>query len=116
LHELSLAQALIDQVKLLLKEHNANKVLRISVEIGPFSGIVIDSFEFGYYALIKEEPSFIDSKLEIITPPALYQCVFCGRKFKEDELTKDKRCPFCKDSFLTPVGDGDILLKEVEME
>ncbi len=116
MHELSLAQALIDQVKYLLKEHNAKRVLRISVEIGPFSGIVVDSFEFGFYALIKEEPSFSDSKLEIIMPPAFYQCVFCGRKFKEDEVPKDKRCPFCKESFLTPLGDSDILLKEVEME
>jgi len=116
LHELSLAQALIDQVKALLKDYDAQKVIKVSVEIGPFSGIVVDSFEFSYYALIKEEPQFYGSKLEIITPPAFYQCPFCGRKFKEDELDRDKRCPFCKDSFLTPLGESDILLKTVEME
>ena len=55
MHELSLAHSLIDQILDLAAEHQASRVLRVRVTLGPFSGVVRDSFEFGFNVLKKEK-------------------------------------------------------------
>ena len=65
MHELSLANSLIAQLLDLLKEHQANRVIRVSVTIGPFSGIVRDSFEFGFDALKRSYSATQEAVLEV---------------------------------------------------
>ncbi|NLX18963.1 MAG: hydrogenase maturation nickel metallochaperone HypA, partial [Desulfobulbus sp.] len=43
MHEMSLAQNLIDQILVLAKEHEVGQVNRVVVVLGPFSGVVRDS-------------------------------------------------------------------------
>ena len=55
MHELSLAQGLLTQLEELAKKHEATTVLVVRVDIGDQSGIVTDSFCFGFDALKKEK-------------------------------------------------------------
>ena len=64
MHELSLAHSLIDQILDLAAEHQASRVLRVRVTLGPFSGVVRDSFEFGFNVLKKEQPQTEDALLD----------------------------------------------------
>ena len=48
MHELSLAKSLLDQVSDLAREHNSTSVTKVKVILGPFSGVVADSFDFGF--------------------------------------------------------------------
>ena len=56
MHELSLAQALLDQLQELAVTHGAEKILQVRVNIGRASGIVIDSFVFGFDAVKMDLP------------------------------------------------------------
>lgn len=56
MHELSLAQGLLDQLITLAREHDVTTVLEVRVDIGTQAGIVVDSFCFGFDALKKEYP------------------------------------------------------------
>lgn len=51
MHELSLAQGLLDQLGGLAVEHGATKIITVYVEIGTEAGIVADSFSFGFDAV-----------------------------------------------------------------
>jgi len=51
MHELSLAQALLAQLQELALDHGVEKILQVRVNIGRASGIVIDSFVFGFNAI-----------------------------------------------------------------
>jgi len=55
MHELSLAQGLLTQLEKLARKHEATTVLVVRVDIGAQSGIVTDSFCFGFDALKKEK-------------------------------------------------------------
>ncbi len=116
MHELSLAQSMIDQVIGLVEQHGAKQVIRITVEVGAFSGIVIDSFKFGFEALSKEDERLLNVDLEILSPPPCYQCLECGRKFETEGISRAVRCPYCDAVFLQPIGGDDIILKTIEME
>ncbi len=68
MHELSLAQGLLTQLHDLAARHQARRIIRIRVEIGPLSGIVVDSFEFGFNCLSAESPLTKDAELNITIP------------------------------------------------
>ncbi len=65
MHELSLAQALLDQLQELAVTHGAKKILQVRVNIGRASGIVIDSFVFGFDAVKMDVPLTMEAVLTI---------------------------------------------------
>ena len=68
MHELSLAQSLIDQLLDLAATHKAEQINRVVVTLGPFSGIVRDSFEFGFNVLKESHEVTRKAVLELDTP------------------------------------------------
>ncbi len=84
------------------------------MEIGPFSGVVIDSFQFGFDILAKEEPLTKDAELKIISPAANYRCCGCGKQIKAEQ--RPDSCPHCSETLFSPEGSDDLILLQVEME
>lgn len=114
MHEMSLVQGLLDQLQQLATEHKKNKVIAVSMEIGPFSGVVIDSFQFGFDILAKEFALTKNAKLEIKSPPASYRCCGCGKQIQEEQ--RPEICPHCSETLFSPEGSDDLILLRVEME
>lgn len=114
MHEMSLVQGLLNQLHSLAREHNKTKVISVNMDIGPLSGVVIDSFQFGFDILSKEDPLTRNASLVIESTPAAYRCCGCGAKI--EELLKPKSCPFCAETLLSPEGGDDIILRQVQME
>ena len=68
MHEFSLAQGLMQQLKELAKQHNVQKICTVRVAIGTRSGIVVDSFSFGFEVMAKENVLTNEAILEISEP------------------------------------------------
>jgi Zn finger protein HypA/HybF involved in hydrogenase expression len=85
------------------------------MSIGPLSGVVIDSFQFGFDILSKEAELVRDATLEIVIPAVTYRCSSCGYSV---EITgrRPEQCAACQDSLLIPEGGDDLILQQVEME
>ena len=128
MHELSLAQSLISQLLDLVKEHQAKRVTRVSVTIGPFSGIVRDSFEFGFNAVKLSHQGTRETILELHAPDPLYLCLDCRKvssiPFSSPSEQVDpivggiypKKCPWCCQPRLSPKGGIELILNQLEME
>ncbi|MDX9835524.1 MAG: hydrogenase maturation nickel metallochaperone HypA [Desulfobulbus sp.] len=128
MHEFSLATSLIDQILDLAKEHQASRVLCVRVTIGPFYGIVRESFEFGFNVLKESRPLTAGALLELETPDPTYVCLDCARvsmiPFALPGETPDllllgpfpKKCPWCGGRHLSPKGGTELILNQVEME
>ncbi len=114
MHEMSLVQGLLGQLQKLAREHKKTKVLVVYMEIGPLAGVVIDSFEFGFEILAKEDPLTREATLIIESPPALYRCCTCQAEIKEEQ--RPEECPHCSETLLIPEGGDDLILSRVEME
>lgn len=65
MHELSLAQALLEQLDELVRAHHARRIVRVEVAIGRQAGIVTDSFVFGFDAIKKTLPSTREAVLGV---------------------------------------------------
>jgi len=128
MHELSLAQSLIEQLLDLAKEHQAERITRVTVTLGPFSGIVRDSFEFGFDNLKQSQDATRKAVLKLETPDPVYICLDCGKvavipfSSENDRLESvrlgpfAKKCPWCCSNRLSPKGGTELILNQVEME
>ena len=114
MHEIALVQGLLEQLHALAKEHQKRKIITVSMEIGPFSGVVVDSFQFGFDILSKDAPLTKDAELIIHSPAALYRCCGCGRQIQEQQ--RPKSCPQCSQTLFSPEGSVELMLLQVEME
>ncbi len=115
MHEMSLVQGLFQQLHTIARENKASKVIRLTMSIGPLSGVVIDSFQFGFDILSKEDDLVREADLEIVIPPVIYRCSGCGFS-KETAGARPEQCEECKDTILIPEGGDDLILQQVEME
>ena len=128
MHELSLAQSLLDQIVDLAGEHKAQQVNRAVVTLGPFSGVVRESFEFGFTILKKDRAMTRGCILELETPDPEYTCLDCGKlaviPFPQQsdrlELARcglsAKKCPWCDSKRISPKGGTELILNQLEME
>jgi hydrogenase nickel incorporation protein HypA/HybF len=114
MHEISLVQAMIGQLSDLAQKNDATKVTKITMEIGLLSGVVVDSFRFGFEVLSESDDLVRGAELDIISPPITYRCTQC--EHTEETGDKPDCCPQCGEIFLLPEGGDGIILQQVEME
>lgn len=115
MHEISLVQGLFNQLHDLAVENRATRVVRVTMEIGLLSGVVVDSFQFGFDILSAEDELLKGARLEVMVPPVSYRCSNCPHIITGC-TTKPDECPACGELLLIPDGGDDLILKQVEME
>jgi len=112
MHELSLCQALLDQVDSVARQHGAVAVHRISLSIGPLSGVEPDLLAHAY-ALAKAGTVAENAELELARSPVTVQCADCGAE--TDVAPNRLRCGVCGANRVALVRGDELLLTRVEM-
>jgi len=112
MHELSVCQALIDQVEAIARQHNARRVDRILLQVGPLSGVEIrlleQAYPFAAAGSVAEE-----AELLIEPIPVRVCCDNCGEE--TERPPNNLICGRCN-GYRTRVVTGDeMLLARVEL-
>lgn len=115
MHEISLVQNLIQQLRELAAANDASRVIAVTMEIGPLSGVVVDSFRFGFDILAANDDFIRGAELRVQTPEVSYRCTGCGQSFTTSGV-RPEECKQCGDTLLIPEGGDDLILRQVEME
>lgn len=115
MHEISLVQGLLGQLHDIAAQHNTSRILKITMVVGPLSGVVVDSFRFGFDILTKEDELVKDAKLEIIIPEVSYRCSNC-QGMQKTAGERPHQCDGCGDTLLIAEEGDDLILQQVEME
>ena len=84
MHELSIAQALVEQLESLAAREGAARVLRVNVTIGSLSGVDPEALTLAY-PMAAEGTVAQDSSLEIRQVPARLRCRDCRRETVTDD-------------------------------
>jgi hydrogenase nickel incorporation protein HypA/HybF len=77
MHELSIAQALIDQVSVAAKAQGARRVLSIRVVVGALSGVDPEALRM-VFPLAAEDSLLAGAALEVESVAASVRCTACG--------------------------------------
>jgi hydrogenase nickel insertion protein HypA len=113
-HEFSLAQGLYSQLLQLAEQHQAIKIAIVRVDIGSLSGIVIDSFSFGFEVLAAENTLTKKAVLEISVIDPVYICLDCDTTLQTD--LAPSTCSGCGAKHLIRERGEELILTQVEME
>ena len=113
MHELSICQALLDQVAQLACERQAERVVSVTVRIGPLSGIEPRLLESAY-PLASAGTLAAGSRLIVERSPLRVRCRECGA---ECEVSPSSLlCTACR-GWRTEILSGDeLLLASIELE
>jgi hydrogenase nickel incorporation protein HypA/HybF len=115
MHEISLVQNLIQQLKELAAANNASRIITVTMEIGPLAGVVVDSFRFGFDILSADDDLIKGAVLIVQTPEVSYRCSGCGAAMVTASARPEK-CLQCGDTLLVAAGGDDLILRQIEME
>jgi hydrogenase nickel incorporation protein HypA/HybF len=112
MHELSIAQEILDIVKQSISDANPSSVKSVKISIGKLSNVLVDSLTFCYEAITSDTP-LKDSQLEILEIPVKINCKECG---KESEIEPPIfACPNCGKYRIKIISGTELQIDEIEL-
>jgi hydrogenase nickel incorporation protein HypA/HybF len=114
MHEMSIVQALIEQVGAELeKAGHDGRVVGLDLVVGRLSGVNPDALRFAFELLAPG--TLVDgTELRVTEPAAVISCRACGARQSTVDLAM--RCAACGDDRITIEGGQDLLLQSIELE
>jgi hydrogenase nickel incorporation protein HypA/HybF len=114
LHELSIVEALIEQVQAEIRRSgHEGRVVHLDIVIGRLSGVNADSVRFAF-ELLSPDTLLEQAELRIIQTKAICRCEACGAGTEIDELVAE--CPACGSPRIALEGGQDLVLESIELE
>ena len=114
MHELSIVDALIEQVDRELRRAGQHgPVTRLNLAIGRLSGVHCDSIRFAF-ELLAPGTSADGAELNIVEPAAVCCCRACGARREIPELVV--ACPQCGSDEISIEEGRDLLLESIELK
>jgi hydrogenase nickel incorporation protein HypA/HybF len=114
MHELAIAQSIVEAVEAKARECNAAHVKGVRLKIGEASGVVTDSLTFCFEMLASLEPTLAGAQLLIDTKPHRAYCLHCACEFSVTNFVA--QCPTCKEWSNEIVSGTELQLLEMEFE
>lgn len=112
MHELSICQALLDQVEGIAREHGASRVERILLLVGPLSGVEPALLQHAY-PLAAAGTIAEDATLVIEPAPVRVRCNDCGA---ESDATPNRLlCGVCGGWRTRLISGDEMLLANLEL-
>ena len=119
MHEYSVASAIVDQVKAIIKEHNATKVKKIIVSASPYDVIIPELLIEAYGIITDNMDKFKESTLEMQISKAEITCLECDYKGEpaeegDPEFAYNFICPKCE-SRDTHINMKNLTIESVDL-
>jgi hydrogenase nickel incorporation protein HypA/HybF len=113
MHELSIAQSIIDILHEQMKIHKLSRVESVGLRIGKLRGVEIESLNFGFGVLTEGSP-LEGAQLEVEEVPMEGRCVTCGQRFALENWLDD--CPFCRATEVELISGKELDIVAIEGE
>lgn len=113
MHELSLAQELIEQIARAAERENAVRVLRVVVVIGAYSGVECDAFSLAF-PLAAEGTVTEGAELVIEALPARAVCRQCQNEVRPAQ--GHLICEHCGSTAVSVHAGRELLIRSIDLE
>ena len=110
MHEMSLAESIVEIVENNARNSGASRVTAVRLEIGQLAGVEIEALRFCFDAVTRGTVA-ADAVLEIDAPPATALCFDCGDTV--EIAHRLDTCPACGSSKLMPQSGDELRVKDI---
>jgi hydrogenase nickel incorporation protein HypA/HybF len=112
MHEMGLAQNILDIVLRTAEQNRVEKVIRILVRAGQLRGIVPEQLQFCFGFVARESAVVDGAELAIETLPIKGKCKRCSREFLVEEYRFV--CPECAHEEIEVLQGMELLVSSIE--
>ena len=113
MHELSIAQSMLEIIEQEAAPFKGSKVTLIMLRIGKLSGVVPDALRFAF-EIIRKGSVAEDASLDIEEVPISIKCNECMKVFDVDYPLMS--CPYCEGFNVELVSGKELEIKELEID
>ncbi len=113
MHEMSLAEGVLQLIEDSARQQNFSSVSTVWLEIGELSGVEVEAMKFCFDAVTRDSVAQ-GARLEIITLPGTGWCMACALSVPMSEVFGE--CPHCGGHQMQVTGGTEMRLKELEVE
>ncbi len=113
MHELAIAQSIVEAVEARAGEHNAARVKAVRLRIGEASGVVIESLSACFEMLTSLTPMLEGAQLLIDLVPHRARCRCCDSAFAVVDFIT--RCPACGEWSSEIISGTELQILEMEI-
>jgi hydrogenase nickel incorporation protein HypA/HybF len=113
MHELSIANSILEAVRKERERLNGARVTKVGVRMGELAGVDPEALSFGFEVLVKDtdlEPLALD----IESTSRRHECLNCQRIFTVVDYRMD--CPACGATETRCIGGDELELAYLEVE
>ena len=95
MHEMSIAQSILDIVKQEMEKNNLTRLIKVKIKFGRLTNTVPEALETGFMALTIQTP-FESAVFDLEEIPARYKCFKCSKEFSPEGTNRLLvPCPHC---------------------
>jgi hydrogenase nickel incorporation protein HypA/HybF len=114
MHELSIVEALIEQVQEEVRRAGVEgRIAKLELSIGQLSGVNADSIRFAFELLVPDS-ILAGTEIAIHEPKAVCRCNSCHAVTEIDDLLL--QCPCCSSDDIAIDGGRELLLQSIDVE
>ena len=113
MHEMSLAEGVLQLIEDTARRESANRVKLVVLEIGRLSSVEPEALKFCFEAVTHGSIAH-GAALEIVNVPGAGWCLPCAATVAMSELYG--ACPQCGSHQVQPTGGTEMRVKEIEIE
>lgn len=113
MHELSIAQSIVDTALQQADAHGGRRVLTVGVRVGDTSGVAIDALEF-CFEMTTKDTRMEGATLALERVPVRFRCLACSGEFEPVEFRAV--CPACGSDLASMIAGDELALAYVELE
>ena len=110
MHELSIAQSIVDLAENVAENEKADTIQTIDIEIGALSGVMLDALEFAMEITVKNT-KLENASINYLKKEGKALCSECNFLFKTDSLLT--LCPKCKRASFKIVDGKQLRIKSL---
>ena len=113
MHEMSLAEGVLQLVEDSAKSNDFSRVKTVWLEIGALAGVEAEAMRFCFDAVAKNT-LLAGARLEIVATEGQGWCLTCGKTVAIQQ--RYDPCPSCGGYQVEPTGGMEMRVKELEVE
>jgi hydrogenase nickel incorporation protein HypA/HybF len=111
MHELSIAQNIVDILNDQMRIHRLSKIENVSLRVGVLRSVVIESLSFSFDVLTSGSP-LEGARLQIEEVPLRGRCMECGQEVTLETWMDD--CPHCRGPRMEIVSGKELDIVAIE--
>lgn len=113
MHELGIMTGVMESVEQAAKNANADKVLKISLQVGVMTEAIEDALRFAFEAL-SEGTMCEGAELDVNMVQPVSICLECGKEYEHDRF--HMVCPECGSAFTQLIQGKEMNIESIEVD